>query len=432
MNIQIRQTLEKEIQTKFDGLQSTLTGMGTSLDKLTYTKPTFNDYSEYELLNIYLGIPQIGTVIDLIAEDLYKEGYEICSENKEFETVINAEHKRLKAKERLVELKKFERIYSNGGLLYFLVDVDNNKYPIQNGGELSNELPQIIRQFNQINSVPSYLYTVSVNNGQPTQMKYNDVMLNMDGARIHESRYIWSVNNFQPLYGIGMSEVEKLAMIGNGLFIAAWAMVNMIYEAQLKVYKSNALQKEGSWAKIKETLKTIRKSLDSQSAMVIGETESFTKENFTIQGFKEVKDYLIEFFCSIANIPIEIFLGQSKGVISIANNPQSLNYYSSLVKKQKLEEEPKVRRITDIILRQEGLIKYQGVPYEIKWNDIFSIDESTKADIRLKTAQADLIEIDKGIQSPQQIAKMRYPQDDYDYATSEHANFESNTEVNNE
>ena len=34
-------------------------------------------------------------------------------------------------------------------------------------------------------------------------------------------------------------------MIGNGLFITVWSLVNMIYEAQLKVYKSDST-KEGS------------------------------------------------------------------------------------------------------------------------------------------------------------------------------------------
>lgn len=419
MNNQINQTIQKEIQARFDGLKSTLTGMGTELDKLTYTQPTFNEYSENELLNIYLGIPQIGTAIDLIPEDLYQQGYEIESENEEFEKLINAEHERLKVKEKLVELKKFESIYSRGGLCYFLIDCDINKYPIQNGGELSNEMPSEIKRFEQINTVPSYLFNVASNVGQPTQKNYNKTFIQMDGNEIHKSRYIWSVNNFQPLYGQGQSEVEKIAMIGNGLFITAWSAVNMIYEAQLKVYKSNSLQKEGSWKLIKETLKTIRKSLSSQSAMVIGQDESFEKQNFTIQGFKEVTDYLVSVFCSIAQIPVEIFLGQSKGVISLANNPQSLNYYSSLVKKQELEETPKVKRITDIILKQDGFREYQNVEYCVKWKDIYNLDDNTMADIRLKNAQADMIELEKGVLSPQQVMRMRYPKEVYEYSNGD-------------
>ena len=422
MNKNISQTLNKEIAARFDGIKSSLTGMGTELDKLTYTQPTFNEYSENELLNIYLGIPQIQTVIDLIPEDIYQQGFEVESENESFEKAIKEEIERLKVKDNLVQLKKFERIYSNGGLLYFLVDADINKYPIQAGGALSTPIPETITKFEQINTIPSYLYNVASNVGRPTQKEYNKTFIQMDGNKIHPSRYIWSVNNFQPLYGQGTSEVEKLAMIGNGLFITAWSLVNMIYEAQLKVYKSNALQKEGSWTLIKETLKTIRKSLSSQSAMVIGQDESFDKQNFTIQGFNDVKNFLNEVFCSIADIPVEIFLGQSKGVISLANNPQSLNYYTSLVKKQKLEETPKIKRIIDIILMQDSMKQYQGVEYEIEWEDIFALDDNTKADIRLKNAQSDAIEIDKSIASPQQISKLRYPEDNYDYPTG---NFES-------
>lgn len=425
MNRNITNTLTKEIEARFDGLKSTLTGMGTSLDKLTYTQPTFNEYSERELLNIYLGIPQIGTAIDLIPEDLYKEGFEIESEDDELERIANEEHERLKTKQKLVELKKFERIYSNGGLLYFVLSTNLNKFPIQAGGELSNPIPNEILRLEQLNTVPSELYNVSVSNGYPTQKNYNTVSLNMDGQKIHESRFIWSVNNFQPTYSQGVSEVEKLAMIGNGLFITVWSLVNMIYEAQLKVYKSDSLQKEGSASIIKETLAAIRKSLSSQSAMVIGKDESFDKQNFTIQGFNDVKNFLNETFCSIIGIPVEIFLGQSKGVISLANNPQSLNYYSSIVKKQKLEEEPKVKRITDIILSQEKYKHLRGIEYYVKWKDIFNLDEGTLADIRLKNAQADAIEIDKAIASPIQLSKIRYPQDDYDFSNSENANFAS-------
>ena len=110
MNRQVASTLNKEIQARFDGLKSSLTGMGTSLDKLTYTQPTFNEYTERELLNIYLGIPQIQTVIDLIPEDIYQQGFEVESENEQFEHAINAEIERLKLKESLVQLKKYERM----------------------------------------------------------------------------------------------------------------------------------------------------------------------------------------------------------------------------------------------------------------------------------------------------------------------------------
>lgn len=415
MNRQVATTLNKEIQARFDGLKSSLTGMGTSLDKLTYTQPTFNEYTERELLNIYLGIPQIQTVIDLIPEDIYQQGFEVESENEQFEHAINAEIERLKLKESLVQLKKYERIYANGGLLYFLVDADISKYPIQAGGELSKPMPQEIKYLNQINVVPSEYFNVSVNQNMPTDRNYNKVSIQMDGHRIDESRFLWSVNNFQPTYGCGLSRVSNLAMIGNGLFISAWSAINMIYEAQLKVYKSNSLQKEGGASIIKSTLNMLRKVLSSQSAIVIGETESFEKQNLTITGFKEIMDYLNTTFCSIEGIPVEIFLGQSKGVISLANNPQSLNYYSSLVKKQELEEAPKIKRIIDIILKQDSFRQYQGVEYCIEWEDIFTLDDNTKADIRLKNAQADAMEIDKSIASPQQIAKLRYPEDNYDY-----------------
>ena len=96
-----------------------------------------------------------------------------------------------------------------------------------------------------------------------------------------------------------------------------------------------------------------------------------------------------------------------------------------IVKKQKLEEEPKVKRITDIILSQEKYKHLRGIEYYVKWKDIFNLDEGTLADIRLKNAQADAIEIDKAIASPIQLSKIRYPQDDYDFSNSENANFAS-------
>lgn len=196
MNRQVASTLNKEIQARFDGLKSSLTGMGTSLDKLTYTQPTFNEYTERELLNIYLGIPQIQTVIDLILEDIYQQGFEVESENEQFEHAINAEIGRLKLKESLVQLKKYERIYANGGLLYFLVDADINKYPIQAGGELSKPMPQEIKCLNKINVVPSEYFNVTVNQNMPTDRNYNKVSIQMNGHKIDESRFLWSVNNF--------------------------------------------------------------------------------------------------------------------------------------------------------------------------------------------------------------------------------------------
>lgn len=416
MHKSINQTLDKTNQTRFDGITSSITGMGTSSDKLTYTKPTYNEYSEMELLCLYVGIPQISSIVDVVAEDLYREGFEIRSSgNQALADEVAKEFERLKIKDRLVELRRNHRIYSKGGLLYPIITTDNEAYPVQAGSELKNPMPTVIDSIEEINSIPGYLFNVSTNTGRPTERKYNQVNVSCDGHELHESRFLWSCNNFQPQFNQGISEVEKLVMIANGLQISAWSLINMIYEAQLKVYRSKALLENGAIAKIKETLRAIRMSLSSQSAMVIGADEDFTKQNFVITGFKDATDFLENQMSAVSDVPKEIWMKQSRGVISLTNNPQSISYYQSRIKEQNLEETPKIKSLIDIILKQK---KFNGAmldDIQIKWNDMFTLDEDSQATIRLKNAQADQIEITSGVISANDVANKRYPNLSYDY-----------------
>lgn len=382
-------------------ITSISTGKGIDgRDKLRDLTPQQGWYNEGTLLDWYRAVPFIKRPVNLIAEEMYREGFTVDTGNPELDKAVEEKMRELEFEKALVQCEKDKLIYNNGGLLYLAFD---SMIP-QTEAVLNAPIPPDACLC-YINPVPAYEFSVLNGGTDPLKKNYHRPTILMRGIEIHKSRYCWNVADYDGRYNRGESLVNDLIDIGKGLDLSLWSTANMVYEAQVKVYKSNPVRDSGKNV-VEKLLDKIKTTMSSQSAVVIGETEDFNKLNFQAAGLDQAFNFLWDCNGIISTVPSNIMKGQTKRVISLQNDPELIGFYSNIERRQEAAEKAVVRPVVDLIIR--GLTG--SVPeYKIKWNPLYILDDSTKADIALKTSQADSAYVTAGVLSPQDVTGMRFP-----------------------
>ena len=386
-----------------DSVYSNVTGKGIQgRDKLQDVRPSSMNWSEVDLLEWYVGVPFLGRPVDRIAEEMYRESFTIETDNEGLNKAIEKRLTELDAYNKFVELERQSMIYRRGSVLFLActsLDTINQidlRTPLQN-----------INKIESINIIPAFEISINQGNTDPTKANYYIPSLTIRGIEIDKSRFYWHVNKFIPKFGYGVSIVEQLIECGSALDIALWSLATMVYEAQIKVVKSNA-KTEGTKFNIQSFISKLKSYINSQSVVLLGETESFDKQNLTITGLNDVTNYFWDTLGFISEVPANILKGQTKRVISLNNDPESISFYSKIEHKQE-KANPYIKLVVDTILK-EANINMPNYPYEIIWEKLYIIDDNTQADIDLKRSQTDTNYFNIQVKNSEDIQKERFPE----------------------
>ena len=377
------------------------TGMGIrGRDKLQDLQPYNSVRTEIELLGWYRAIEFISKPIRMFAEEMFREGFEVKSDNKEIDNTVMEILTEIDFEKKCITIEKYKMIFKNGGLMYFGFD---SEIP-QTDNILGLPVPDDAK-LSYINVLPAYDFQVLQGGSDPLRKTYYQPEISVGGKTLHKDRYCWLVNDYDGRANAGLSLADALIQIGSGMDISVWSLVNMVYESQIKVFKSNPVR-DGGKNIVEKLIDKIRYTMSSQSVAVIGETESFDKMNFQAAGLDQATNFLWEVLGAISPVPANVLKGQSKRVISLSNDPDMVSFYSNVERAQEKAERAYIRKAIDFILAGLG---YNNYAYEIKWSTLYILDDNTKADIALKTAQTDVQYITSGVLNPQDVMTQRFP-----------------------
>lgn len=378
------------------------TGMGVvGRDKLQEIRPDQSFRTEMELMLWYRAVKFISKPVSMFAEEMYREGFQIQTGNESLDSEIHKVLDEMDFEKKAITLEKYKMIFRNGGLMYFLFD---SQIP-QTDNFLKEPVPQDAK-LSCINVLPAYDFSVFAGETDPLRKTYYRPSIRIGGNTVHSERYCWLVDDYDGRLNSGKSLVDSLIQIGSGMDISLWSLVNMVYEAQVKVYKSNPVR-DGGKNIVEKLISKIKSTMSSQSVAVIGETESFDKLNFQAQGLDQATNFLWEVLGALSPVPANVLKGQSKRVISLSNDPDMISFYSNVERAQERAERQYIRKAVKYIICCLG---YPETEFEIKWNPLYILDDNTKADIALKTAQTDVQYITSGVLNPQDVMAERFPE----------------------
>lgn len=407
----IKSLFTKKLRT--DSMQNSYTGMGTMDDKLLHNHPdSYDAPTPSASLLWWQSLSLLRKVINAPIEDALRNGFRIKTNLDELSNQNNLSRfllnrlEELKINEVLTNALRGLRIYSNGSLVYYIVESD---IP-QNQTQLNLPFPEKIKLIG-INTVTPEKFSHHYNNTSPLSIEYSNPVVTIEGNQIHQNRYRWIIKDYDRQTMSGRSTLDDCIEIAKSHNIANWSVSSLLYEMATKIFKSPFVGTDLSGDKLQDFLKRIRLSLSTQSILALNTEESFEKKTYDVHSMDDMLKWVIDNISIASEIPQARLKGAAHGVLASGN--YDMMSYFELVKRIQINYiKPILNDIIAIILKEEETRKQipggnaEKVDWEIEFNPLWQLSDLEIADIELKKSQRDKTDIESGKLSPDEARQL--------------------------
>ena len=383
-----------------DALIDTITGRGGLSDRTQRLQGTYGRRTDDSLMRLYNSNGFVQRIVNAPAHDATRAGFTIKSENTDAAWELERRLKELDYKRKSRDLIKFARIYPKGALFYYGVDGAR----VQTSQQLWRELPPVINKLQYINVVerPSNFNLRIQNSTDATAPDYNQVSVTMAGRKVHESRYSWLCNEFNPEKLEGTSVVNTIFDAISAQDSALWSSSSIMQRLSLFVFVSSEFAAL-SPAEQDAFLARFRTWIDTQKVVGLKEGEDLKSIDYQFRGLKDIMDFIFQNLGGVSQIPVTVLLGRVQGVLTAAEE-DTINYYAAVSQEQENKLEPIDRKTCDLLLREKDSPAQKAAgkdfQYDIEYNPLWKLSPTAQADVDKKNAERDQILIESGVIIP--------------------------------
>jgi phage-related protein (TIGR01555 family) len=154
----------------------------------------------------------------------------------------------------------------------------------------------------------------------------------------------------------------------------------------------------------------------ARAVAVDAERESFEYVSRSFSGYDSGLYALMFMLSASSGIPVTLLFGRSPAGLNSTGESDIKFFYDSIKSEQELRLLKPLRRLLEVIMSAADGPTSGNVPetWSVTFKPLMQSSPLERADIRLKTAQADQIELELGVLTPQEIADSHYGGDEYD------------------
>lgn len=403
-----------QINQRFDSIYESGSGRGGSRDRIVGMQPSSYIFAPSTARHWYQANGFAQNIIDAPADDATRKWITLrTNADKEINIsrIIQNRMEELEARDRLRELLRMPRMYDNGGFLFYGVECQLPQTPEQ----LAQPMPQQIRRLEYLNVFgPDYAQAMEINNFDPISRLWHKWNFYVQGRQVHHSRIDWLVNSYMREERTGVSTLKTILDAIKGQDTALWSVTHMLFEMSVKVFSSPHVDTD-SPQKIAEFLEQMKSVVSTIGAVALGRDETLNRIGTAADrgGLKEAFDFLFENLAGLAKMPKSRLMGQSQGVIT-AGQFDMINYFNGVGELQENKLRSRINRIIKMIVFEtsgEVFQKLGNKVYQLDWefdfNPLWTLDPAAQADVDLKHAQRDQIDITTAVISPIEARKRR-------------------------
>jgi phage-related protein (TIGR01555 family) len=418
---QMRKKVQEKSDLKtFDSIQNFAAAIGVGTGNITSaTTYGFNPVTRVRTVLewVHRGSWLGGVAIDIVADDMTREGIELKGDLKPEEmTKIEERATELAIWPSLNDEIKWARLYG-GALGVYLVEGQKPETPlrIQTVGKdqfkglgvldrwmVEPSLEDLITELGPMMGLPKY-YTVT--SSAPF----------FSGQKIHYSRCIrlegirvpyWQ-RLMENLWGI--SEIERLWDRMIAFDSATQGAAQLVYKSYLRTVKVKGLRELISaggqmYQKLIEWVNFMRNQQTLEGMTLIDSEDEF--EAHTHSAFSGLSDALLQFAQQIAGalqIPLVRLLGQSPAGLNSSGESDLRTYYDGIKQRQTRHLKIPVTNIYRMIAQSLGILVPDG--FGITFRPLWQLTDKDKSDIASQTTETILKVADKGLLSDQIILR---------------------------
>ncbi|MEP9376190.1 phage portal protein [Aquabacter sp. CN5-332] len=370
-----------------DGLQSFVSGLGTSRDKAATTFYGVPMWTDDQLVNAYRSSWIARKIVDVPALDSCRRWRSWQAEQDQIEA-IEAEEKRLGLKAKTLEARIKARLFGGAALLIGTGDANPAEPldPARIGKDGIKYLTVLTRR--QLAAGDIETDPLSPLYGQP---KFYQVSGAAAQVTIHPSRLVRFIGAPHPDEDLAVGANKGW---GESVLVAAMEAVkqvdgsaanvaSLIFEASVDVIRipdfMASLASPDYEARLLKRFGLAMTAKGINRALILDKEEEFEKKTVSFATLPDVMDRFMQLASGAADIPATRLLGQSPAGMSATGESDLRNYYDRISAGQELEMTPAMEPLDECIIRSALGARPQEVHFI--WSSLWQISDIDRSKI---------------------------------------------------
>lgn len=434
-----------------DGWKNLVTGLGTVRDKRIggqVTAPIILDHSTLDAM--YAGDDIVGTIIDLPAQEMVREwitmNVEAETSDPESDTAIAKDTMvalgKLGAQAKFGSALSWARLHGGSVILLGVDDGQDPSEPLDVSRIQTFEWMTVLDRWD-VQVEQRYGDPFSPKFGEPelyrvvTSATHTTGLVDTRGQPLSGGMGIVHESRVLRFDGVLTTRRRKIDLGGwcDSVITRLWEVVRDFQAAWggashlLSDFSQGIFKMKG----LAEMLAADEEDLVLQRMMLLdlarsmvraipvdADNESFERTTTPVTGLPDLLDRFAGRLSAAARIPVTLMMGESPSGLNATGDSDIRNFYDRIKSEQeRYLREPLSRVIEYLFLAKDGPTngrepKGWGFVFDPLWQPT----EGEQATTRKTVAEADLIYLDTGVVSPEEVAESRYGGDSYSAETS--------------
>ncbi|MDQ0202489.1 phage portal protein [Pectinatus haikarae] len=407
-------TRAEPVKTK-DAFQNSMTRSGVfmpnPLEATDYPLTRFT--RDWQTINsLYRSHWVIRRIIDVMPEDMLKNGYKILSQLQpdQLKKITRAD-RRTQTTVKILEGLKWGRLYGGAGAL---IMIEGQEDMLDKPLEYDQIMPGsykgllVLDRWSGINTMNKLVTDISDPEfGLPEYYTISSDNLER-GITVHHSRILRFMGRNLPYLERlaetywGASEIEHVFDELRKRDNVSWNIVMLTFMANMRVMSMEGMEQllatgnEKVQQDLYNTIQAMNAMMNNNAVQILGPNDKYETHQYTFGGIGEVYDRFMMDLAGAAETPVTKLFGRSPAGMNATGESDMQNYYDTIEEKQESDVRPVYDKILPIIMISElgGIpddFDYEFNPVRRPKDDEMSELASKNTDSVTKAFQAGLI-----------------------------------------
>lgn len=411
---------------RWDGYQNTLTGLNTDRDKRTSTSFVAPALSQSQAAELWEGNDLAARIVETWPSEMLREGYDIhVSEDKgEVAEKVEERMRELGVNDALWRAMSFENAYGGGAVLVgandgrelnqpldvervskieFLLDLEPDELtPWQWTTEIGPEFskPELWRM--------NPLSEGGVRGAKFGELVHSSRLILFRGIRVSRRR----TRGTQAGWGASRLSRASVILRDHGItWSSAAALVQDFAQAVLKIKGLAELFATNKKEVIRNRMEALDMARSVLRVLLLDADEDFERKPTPLTGLPDLLDRFSTRLAAAADMPLTLLMGQSPAGLNATGESDIRFFYDRVRNRQGRVLKAPVERMARLVMSELGIPEPDE--WSVKFRPLWQQSDKEVAETRKLVTESDVMNVQAGILSPDEVARSHYGGDGY-------------------
>jgi len=371
--------------------------------------------TEIDIQGLYTDEGIAARIVNLIVEDMLREGFKIESKKPEANVYIQKRFEELRLVYHLNRLFCWARACGGAIMVIGFNDGETDtSRPLNEKAIKGISFVKVFDRFRVSNITydqnilsSTYLqpmsYSISPYNSAPFSIHASRCIV-VDGVDCLESVRVqnlgWGLSVYQNMY-------DALMRIGR-VFCSISTIVDSFVQDVIGIEGLHSFIAAGKEEIIRKRLQFIDAGKHVLNSILLDKNETFTRIIASVSGLSDLIDRFACYVSATNGIPQTLLFGRSPAGLNATGESDIRGWYDRVGSKQESDLSPVLERIIHILFICKDGYKTEPEDWSIKFNPLLQMSSTEEATYRKTIAETDKLYIDGQVATPDEVAFTRF------------------------